>query len=79
RGGLSFDDHRIDHTPSRTRRLPTRDRRHAHDAFLMPGCGFRLNLGDSSPFTRFHPGDDQATALGSKPRAVPHRGGLVTS
>ena len=74
RGGLSFDDHRIDHTPSRTRRLPTRDnRRRVHDAFLRPGGGFRQNLGGSIPFTGFHPDDDQAAALGSTPRAAPHR------
>ncbi len=33
----------------------------------------KLNVDGSSPFTRFHPDDDQTTALGSKPRAVPHR------
>ena len=37
-----------------------------------------LNVDGSSPFTRFHPDDDQTTALGSKPRAVPYRGGMVS-
>ena len=33
----------------------------------------KLNVDGSSPFTRFHPDDDETTALGSRPRAVPHR------
>lgn len=33
----------------------------------------KLNVDGSSPFTRFHPDNDETTALGSKPRAVPHR------
>ena len=30
----------------------------------------KLNVDGSSPFTRFHPDDEQTTALGSKPSAV---------
>lgn len=45
RGGLSFNEYRLDHTPSWTRWRPTCDNRYTRDAFLMTGGGFRMHVG----------------------------------